>query len=114
MISVVLYGRNDNYGYNLHKRAAISLNCIAEILTHPDDEILFVDYNTANDMPTFPEAIRDTLTQKVRDLLRIIRVRGDIHEQVRKDSSLEMNEPLARNIAIRRINPKNKWILSTN
>ena len=29
MISVVVYGRNDDYGYNLHKRAAISLNCIA-------------------------------------------------------------------------------------
>jgi hypothetical protein len=55
MISVVLYGRNDNYGYNLHKRAALSLNCIAEVLTDPSDEILFVDYNTADDFPTFPE-----------------------------------------------------------
>ena len=40
MISIVLYGRNDNYGYNLHKRAALSLNCMAEVLTDPDDEIL--------------------------------------------------------------------------
>ena len=31
MISIVLYGRNDNYGYNLHKRAALSLNCMAEV-----------------------------------------------------------------------------------
>ena len=63
MISIVLYGRNDNYGYNLHKRAALSLNCMAEVLTDPDDEILFVDYNTDNDFPTFPEAIQDTLTE---------------------------------------------------
>ena len=42
MISVILYGRNDNYGYNLHKRAALSLNCIAELLSE-GDEILFVD-----------------------------------------------------------------------
>ena len=62
MISIILYGRNDNYGYNLHKRAALSLNCMAEVLTGPDDEILFVDYNTPDDFPTFPEAIRDTLT----------------------------------------------------
>jgi hypothetical protein len=54
MISVILYGRNDSYGYNLHKRAALSLNCIAELLTHDQDEILFVDYNTPDDFPTFP------------------------------------------------------------
>jgi hypothetical protein len=62
MISVVLYGRNDSHGYNLAKRAAISINCIAEVLRDPDDEILFVDCNTSNDLPTFPEAIYDTLT----------------------------------------------------
>ncbi|HUJ77040.1 MAG TPA: hypothetical protein VL359_19395, partial [bacterium] len=61
MLSVILYGRNDSHGYNLHKRAALSFNCIAEVLTHPGDEILFVDYNTPLDMPTFPEAIADTL-----------------------------------------------------
>ena len=66
MISVVIYGRNDNYGYNLHKRAAISFNCIAEVLTDPTDEILFVDYNTPDDFPTFPEAIQDTLTERAR------------------------------------------------
>jgi hypothetical protein len=29
MFSVILYGRNDSHGYNLHKRAAIS-KCAAE------------------------------------------------------------------------------------
>ena len=67
MISVVLYGRNDNYGYNLHKRAALSLNCMAEVLTDPSDEIMFVDYNTPDDFPTFPEAIQDTLTKRARE-----------------------------------------------
>ena len=28
MFSVILYGRNDSHGYNLHKRAAISLSLI--------------------------------------------------------------------------------------
>ena len=81
MISVILYGRNDSYGYNLHKRAAISLNCIAELLTEDQDEILFVDYNTPNDFPTFPEAIFDTLTIKAKDKLRILRVRPEIHKE---------------------------------
>jgi hypothetical protein len=66
MISIVLYGRNDSYGYNLHKRAALSFNCMAELLTDENDEILFVDYNTPDDFPTFPEAIQDTLTPLAR------------------------------------------------
>ena len=32
MFSVIIYGRNDSHGYNLHKRAAISLNELAEVM----------------------------------------------------------------------------------
>jgi hypothetical protein len=114
MISLVLYGRNDSYGYNLHKRAAISLNCMAEVLTAPGDEILFVDYNTPDDFPTFPEAIQDTLTDRAKRLMRILRVRPSQHERFRLRSKLVALEPIARNVAIRRSNPENRWILSTN
>ena len=114
MISVVIYGRNDNYGYNLHKRAAISFNCIAEVLTDPTEEILFVDYNTPDDFPTFPEAIQDTLTERARNLLRIFRVRPAIHERFKAKTHLVTLEPVARNVAVRRSNPSNRWILSTN
>ncbi len=89
MISIVLYGRNDNYGYNLHKRAALSLNCMAEVLTDPADEILFVDYNTPDDYPTFPEAIQDTLTKRAREILRILRVRPRIHERFKSKTHLK-------------------------
>jgi len=114
MISVVLYGRNDNYGYNLHKRAALSLNCIAEVLSDPDDEILFVDYNTPDDFPTFPEAIHDTLTAAARERLRVFRVRPASHARYAARTHLKALEPIARNVAIRRSNPSNRWILSTN
>lgn len=114
MISMVLYGRNDSYGYNLHKRAALSFNCMAELLTDTDDEILFVDYNTPDDFPTFPEAIQDTLTQQARKRLRILRVRPAIHERFRGKTRLVALEPISRNIAVRRSNPANRWILSTN
>jgi hypothetical protein len=114
MLSVVLYGRNDNYGYNLAKRAALSLNCIAEILRDSDDEILFVDYNTPDDYPTFPEAIQDTLTSPARQRLRILRVRPFVHERYKARTRLLALEPIARNIAIRRSRPSNRWILSTN
>ena len=114
MISIVLYGRNDNYGYNLHKRAALSLNCMAAVLTDPLDEILFVDYNTPDDFPTFPEAIQDTLTQRAKDMLRIFRVRPRIHERFKSKTRLMALEPIARNVAIRRSSKSNRWILSTN
>src|SRR6185437_1640685 len=113
-ISIVLYGRNDNYGYNLHKRAALSLNCMAEVLTDSSDEILFVDYNTPDDFPTFPEAIQDTLTRRARNILRVLRVRPRIHERFKSQTHLVALEPIARNVAIRRSNPTNRWILSTN
>src|SRR5579859_6091260 len=114
MISIVLYGRNDNYGYNLHKRAALSFNCMAELLTDDDDEILFVDYNTPDDFPTFPEAIQDTLTQRARHILRILRVRPRVHERFQSKTHLLALEPVARNVAVRRSCAANRWILSTN
>jgi hypothetical protein len=114
MISIVLYGRNDSYGYNLHKRAALALNCMAEVLTDPADEILFVDYNTPDDFPTFPEAIADTLTRHASERLRILRVRPTVHARVKDATHLVAIEPIARNVAVRRSNPENRWILSTN
>jgi hypothetical protein len=114
MISVLVYGRNDTYGYNLHKRAAISFNTIAALLEDDDDEIVFVDYNTPDDFPTFPEAIRDTLTDQARRRIRVLRVRPDLHLRKAGISSLNVIEPLARNIGLRRANPANRWVLSTN
>jgi len=114
MLSLVLYGRNDNHGYNLHKRAAISLNAMAEVLSDADDEILFVDYNTPDDLPTFPEAISDTLTDRAKEKLRILRVRPVLHEQFRSRTHLNALESISRNIATRRSNPNNRWVLSTN
>jgi hypothetical protein len=115
MISVILYGRNDSYGYNLHKRGAISLNCLAALLSDPDDEILFVDCNTPNDLPTFVEAIYDTLTPQAKARLRVFRVRPDLHKRlVGGFTHLMVVEPPPRNIALRRSNPRNHWVLNTN
>ncbi len=113
MISVIVYGRNDGYAPDLHKRAALGLNSLGFVLTAPGDEILFVDYNTPDEYPTFPEAIADTLTDATLRKLRILRARPDLHAS-RPDASLPVIEALARNIAIRRSDPSNRWILSTN
>src|SRR5262249_20609907 len=77
-------------------------------------EILFVDYNTPDDFPTFPEAIQDTLTPLARKRLRILRVRPHIHDRFRTQTRLVALEPISRNVAVRRSNPANRWILSTN
>lgn len=115
MLSVILYGRNDSHGYNLHKRAAISLNAIAHLLSDAEDEIIFVDYNTPDDLPTFPEAIADTLTAKAVEKLRVLRIRPEVHEaRFAARTHLVALEPIARNAAIRRANPSNRWVLSTN
>lgn len=114
MLSVLIYGRNDSHGYNLHKRAAISINCIAEVLTHEHDEILFVDCNTPDDMPTFPEAIHDLLTPQAKRVLRIFRLRSDLYKKYVPETPLKALETISRNIAIRRSNPQNRWLLSTN
>lgn len=114
MLSVIVYGRNDNHGYNLHKRCAISLNCIAQLLDADGDEIVFVDYNTPDDMPTFIEAIGDTLTRRALSLIRVLRVRPHHHARIADKTHLVAVEPIARNVAIRRSNPDNRWILSTN
>ena len=115
MISVILYGRNDAHGYNLHRRAALSLNCLAQVLTGPDDEIVFVDYNTPDELPTFVEALADTLTDRCIDLLRVHRVPATLHrERYASRTPLPALEPIARNAAVRRANPANRWLLSTN
>jgi hypothetical protein len=114
VISAVLYGRNDSYGYNLHKRGVLSLNCIAEVLDAPGDEIIFVDYNTPDDLPTFTEAVRDLLTPRARRLIRTLRVRPASHAAFAARTHLRCLESPARNAALRRSNPNNRWILSTN
>jgi len=114
MLSVIMYGRNDSHGYNLHKRAAISFNALAEVMSDPDDEILFVDYNTPDDHPTFPEAIHDTLTDKVKRVMRIFRVRPQQHSHLKARTHLVALEAQSRNVALRRSNPRNRWILYTN
>jgi len=115
MISVIFYGRNDNHGYNLHKRASLSLNNMAELLTHEDDEVLFVDWNTSPGLPTFIESIHDLLTEKAKKITKIIKVDFYTHNLLFSSKTKKQTvEPVARNTAIVRSNPKNKWVLSTN
>lgn len=114
MLSILLYGRNDAYGALAQRRSALSLNAFAETLTHKNDEIIFVDYNTDDDKLTFVEEIADTLTDKARACLRVIRVRPAQHALLAKPQAPPVVESIARNIGLRLSNPANRWVLSTN
>ena len=83
-------------------------------MSDPDDEILFVDYNTPDDHPTFPEAIHDTLTDKAKKVIRIFRVRPEHHLHLKARTHLVALEAQSRNVALRRSNPRNRWVLYTN
>lgn len=54
------------------------------------------------------------MTEKARQRLRILRVRPHIHQRFSSKTRLVALEPISRNVAIRRSNPNNRWILSTN
>lgn len=114
MITFLVVGRNDNYGINLHKRTAISLNSLASLCEEPDDEILYVDCNTPGHDLTLAEAIADTLTPEARKRIRIYRITGEMMERAIGPTPLPFSDELARNVGIRRSNPANPWLLSTN
>jgi len=113
MISAIVYGRNDNFNYELNRRTTIGLNHLAERLSPESDEIVFVDFNTDNDLPTQPEAISDCLTDRARGLIRVIRVRPSFFSNLTSEGP-PVREAICRNIALRRLGQEPQWVLSTN
>jgi len=113
VISAIVYGRNDNYSYALDRRTALGLNQLALQLEQGRDEIIFVDYNTDNDLPTHPEALADTLTSTAVELVRVIRVRPEVHASLTRPGP-PVREAVCRNIALRRVKSTSEWVLSTN
>ncbi len=112
MLSVIVYGRNDQHGANLHRRAALSLNALAAVLGE-DDEIVFADMGSPDAASSFPEAIDDLLTERALARLLVIRVRE--RDLAHLDlPARHIPEALARNLAARRANPANPWLLFTN
>lgn len=114
MISILLYGRNDAYGALAQRRAALSINVLAASLSHEDDEIVYVDYDSDDDVATFPEVIADTLTTAAIGRLKIVRVRPEHHLALSVDNASPVIESIARNIGLRHSSPRNRWVLSTN
>lgn len=114
MITFLVVGRNDNYGINLQKRTALSLNFFGSLCSDPNDEIIYVDCATPQNEVTLTEAIADTLTSVTRRRLRTIRVSAEQMQAEIGETPLSFSDELSRNVGIRRSNPANPWLLSTN
>ena len=95
MVSIIVVGRNDDYGINLSKRTAISLNYYAS-LCESDDEILYVDCNTPAHLPILTEAIADTLTPAARNYLRCHRISGPQMTAAIGETPLPFSDELLR------------------
>jgi hypothetical protein len=113
MISVLVFGRNDEHGYNLPLRACISINCVAEML-QSSDEIVFCDYATEEGRVSFPECVSTSLTKRSRDLLTVVKVPVEVHRRrFGRRTSASIIPAVAYNVALRRSNPNNRWVLIT-
>lgn len=114
MITFLVVGRNDSYGINLHKRTALSLNFFASLCQEDSDEIVYVDCNTPHHEQTLVEAIADTLTPEARRRIKAYRISGEMMRRAIGDTPLPFSDELSRNVGLRRSNPANPWVLSTN
>jgi len=109
MFSVVMAGRNDDYGYKPKHRLELALYMWARELGE-GEEIIFVDDNTDPEKPTLPEEIARRLSPEVKKLIRILRISPETHEEM--NVTIPMAEYHAKNVGIR--NARNEWIIATN
>jgi len=114
MITFLVVGRNDGFGLNLSKRTAISLNFFASLCEDDDDEIVYVDCNTPEGEITLTESVFDTLTAEARRRIKTFRISGELMYGAIGNTPMPFSDELSRNVGIRRSNPSNSWILSTN
>jgi hypothetical protein len=104
-ISVVVIGKNDDYGGNLTHRFTHCLN----ILTQSFDEIIYVDWKSNG--KSLIEEVIDNVERK-DNIKSFIVSEEDIQNNNPEYINYSIVEVLARNIGIRRAT--NDWILVTN
>jgi hypothetical protein len=114
-ISIVITGRNDNYGGDFDQRLQTTINwyCYYFEAQKVDSEIILVNYNPVAENKELKDKIAFPVDRKYVTI-RIITVPSSVHQQyhdpVRKE--LPFYEFPAKNVGIRRA--KGEFILSTN
>lgn len=107
-ISVVIVGRNDDYGDNFLQR----INTFVRSLDHQVQaytgmfELIVVEWNPLPDNPTLSQVLKDTVNLDVR----VITVGTDLHQQFGSDRPVL--EYHGKNVGIRRA--RGEFVLVTN
>lgn len=94
-LSVVIVGRNDNYGGTLNERAEYCLNTMLEVF----DEVVFVDWNTDENKPPLTDVLNLVFN---RERLVTIIVRPSDVKRIMGDGIEDFCQVFPRNIGIRR------------
>ena len=115
-LSIIITGRNDNYGGDFNDRLKCSVHWLAHWIEHYEisAELLFVNYNPIKESRKIEEQINWPKDKRFFKT-RIITVPSEIHEKyidpvIRK--TIPLFEFIAKNIGIRRA--KGQFILCTN
>lgn len=104
-ISVVVVGRNDNYGGDFSKRLQTTLDWNLSHLPNP--ELIYVEWNQIKERPSDCEWIVARYPNA-----KCYIVSNEIHKKINDSSRIPMMEYFAKNIGIRRAT--NEWILMIN
>ena len=112
-LSIIVCGRNDNYGGNFLSRVNIFISSIS-ILSDKYDvntEIVFVEWNPPKDSPLLSEELsKNSALNKYKQKIRFIQVSPEIHNGFsNRKENLPVLDYIGKNVGIRR--SKGKFIL---
>jgi hypothetical protein len=117
-LSIVITGRNDNYGGDFNRRLQNTIHCLFHWLNHYkiSSEIVFVNYNPLKDEAPIDEMIT---IPAATDLVNVreVTVTAEAHEKILAKYAtvckpVPVMEFIAKNIGIRRA--KGEFVLATN
>jgi hypothetical protein len=104
-ISIVVVGRNDNYGGNFSERLRLSIDWNYANLPNP--ELIYVEWNIVKDKPSDTEWISERYPNSKSYIID-----EDIHQMYCDNPKIKMMEYFAKNLGIREAG--NEWIAIIN
>ena len=112
-LTVVLTGRNDNYGGDFSSRFFRALRFNHALLASRDVayDLVFVEWDPVPAQPTLADLVRDAVPE-VRDRLTTYVVDPAYHDACRLNPALAYLEYVAKNVGIRRA--AGRFVLATN
>ncbi len=109
MISIIIAGRNDNYGGDFEGRllATARYNLAELARRRVETELVFVEWNPLTDRPLLSERVAAAF-----DEARCIVVDGAVHRLFSRNRYVAVSEYHAKNVGARRA--RGDWLLLTN